>query len=168
MTTKNTELLFEAAQDGNIEEVRRLLPISDPKNNESLALQVAASYGHTECVKLLIPVSDPKANDSTALGWAGRYGSTECLKLLIPVSNTKANDSVALRAAVLNGHTQCVDALYGVSDVHAALKHLQQNNMNEYPAWRSLEHRFEAERQHSVLNSELSAIHTQHNKLRKI
>lgn len=167
MTTKNTELLFEAARDGNAEEIRRLIPISDPKNNDSMALQVAASYGHTECVKLLIPVSDPKANDSAALGWAAQYGSTECLKLLIAVSDTKVNDSVALRAAVLNGHTQCVDALYGVSDVHAALKHLQQNNMNEYPAWRSLKHRVDAERQHSVLSNEVDTINTQ-NKLRKI
>lgn len=168
MTTENTELLFEAAQDGNVEEVRRLIPISNPKHNDSLALQVAASYGHTDCVKLLIPVSDPKTNDSAALGWAARYGSIECLKLLIAVSDTQSNNSVALRTAVLNGHTQCVDLLYGVSDVHAALKHLQHNNMNEYPAWCSLEHRVEAERQHSVLTNEVDSINTQHNKLRKI
>ena len=155
MTTKNTELLFEAARDGNTEDIQRLIPISDPKNNDSMALQVAASYGHTECVKLLIPVSDPKANNSAALGWSAEYGSTEALKILIPVSDPKANDSVALRQAVLHGHTDCVDALYGVSDVHAALKDLQHNNIDDYTKWRSFEQRVEAERQHSVLSNEV-------------
>lgn len=168
MTTKNTELLFEAARDGNAEEVRRLIPISDPKNNDSMALQVAASYGHTECVKLLIPVSDPKANNSAALGWAALYGNTDVLKVLIAVSDPKVNDSVALRQAVLHGHTDCVDALYGASDVYAALKHLHKNNMNDYAAWRSFEQRVEAERQHSVLSNEVDTINTRHTTLRKI
>lgn len=155
MTTKNTELLFEAARDGNAEDIQRLIPISDPKNNDSMALQVAASYGHTECVKLLIPVSDPKANNSAALAWAAQYGNTEALKVLIAVSDPKANDSVALRQAVLHGHPECVDALYGVSDVHAALQHFQHNNMGYYAVWRHFEQRVEAERQHSVLSKEV-------------
>lgn len=168
MTTKNTELLFEAAHDGNVEEVKRLIPISNPKCDGNLALRWAVMNGHLPCVEQLIPVSDPKANDSLALGWAARYGSTECLKLLIPVSDPKANNSYALRIAVRNGHTQCVDALYGISDVKAALKHLQRNNMDDYSAWRSFEHRVEAERQHSVLSKKVGTIHTQQNKWRKI
>lgn len=155
MTTKNTELLFEAARDGNAEDIQRLIPISDPKNNDSMALQVAASYGHTECVKLLIPVSDPKASNSAALQWAAQYGNTEVLKILIPVSDPKVKNSVALQLAVLHGHTDCVDALYGVSDIHAALKHLQHNSMDDYAAWRHFEQRVESERQHWVLSKEV-------------
>lgn len=155
MTTKKTELLFEAARDGNAEEIQRLIPISDPKNNDSMALQVAASYGHTECVKLLIPVSDPKASNSAALQWAAQYGNVEAIKVLISVSDPKVKNSVALQLAVLNRHTDCVDALYGVSDVHAALKDLQHNNIDDYTKWRSFEQRVEAERQHSVLSNEV-------------
>lgn len=168
MRSKNTELLFEAAYDGNVEEVKRLIPISDPKDNGNLALRWAVMNGHLPCVELLIPVSDPKANDSGALRWAAQYGSTECLKLLIPVSDPKDRNSVALRLAVLHGHTDCVNLLYGVSDVHAALQHLQDNNMHNYSLWLSFEQRVESERQHSVLSKKVGTLHTQQKTLRKI
>ena len=64
-----------------------LIPVSDPKADDSAALMYAAENGHYKCVKLLIPVSDPKADDSAALIYAAENVHYECVKLLIPVSD---------------------------------------------------------------------------------
>ncbi len=36
-----------------------LIAVSNPKEHNSVALQLAATNGHTQCVELLYPVSDP-------------------------------------------------------------------------------------------------------------
>ena len=64
-------------------------------NEYDEALRRASKIGHAECVKLLIPVSDPKANESYALKIASTFGHIECVKLLIPVSDPKADNSYA-------------------------------------------------------------------------
>ena len=75
-----------AASNGLVEGLRRLLPVSDAKADDSFALWSAAKYGHAECVKLLLPVSDPKAGESYALRMAASMGHEECVRLLLPVS----------------------------------------------------------------------------------
>lgn len=54
-----------------------------------MCLTQNAKNGHIEIVKLLIPFSDVKAIDSIALKWALRsdIGNIECVKLLIPHSD---------------------------------------------------------------------------------
>ena len=68
MTTEAefNQLLENAARAGDVLEVERLLPLSDPKANDSSALRWAAQNGHLDVVKLLLPVSAPKVNDSLA------------------------------------------------------------------------------------------------------
>ena len=112
----NSKLLRLAARYGHTDVVKLLIPVSDPKAIGSYALRWAAEKGHTEVVKLLIPVSDPKALDSRALRLAAENGHTDVVKLLIPVSDPKANDSLALRWADANGHTEVVKLLIPVSD----------------------------------------------------
>ena len=48
----------------------------------NISLQRAAENGDLECVKLLLPVSDPKAMNSYALRWAAENGHVECVELL--------------------------------------------------------------------------------------
>lgn len=141
----NTRLLNDAAGRGQVEEVARLIPISNPTFNSSEALLTAARMGYAECVELLIPVSDCTVNDSLALRWAARYGYEDCIKLLRPVSNLEADgegfppvrvaaewghdtcvpllitssvelNSGALHAAAARGHTMCVQHLLPVSN----------------------------------------------------
>lgn len=109
----NTQQLLEAATTGKVDEVRRLIPISDPRSNGSEALLTAARMGHTECLELLIPVSDCKVNDSLALRWAARYGYEDCIKLLRPVSNLEADGEgfPPVRLAAEWGHDTCVPLL---------------------------------------------------------
>ena len=124
----NITLLIEAAEAGNTEEVRRLIPITDPRERSNFALRMAAQNGHIKCVKLLIPLSDPKAKNS-----------------------------YALQATAYYGHPNCVDLLYPVSDVQAALQIMQNNDPNKM-YWHDLEQRFLADQQNTVLLDEVASM----------
>jgi ankyrin repeat protein len=126
----------------------------NPEDNNTLLIK-AASEGNAAEVRRLIPISDPKGKGGDAMAWAARFGHTQCVELLIPVSDPKAWGSEALRWAVENGHTQCVEFLYPVSEPMVALKHLQQNHPNDYNAWGQLYEMIEAERLNATLHSEI-------------
>lgn len=149
----NNDLLLFAARDGNVAEVCRLIPISDPKAYSSEALRLAAQYGRTECVKLLIPVSNIRG--SYALKIAADYGHTQCVELLIPVSDPKAKDSSALSGASFYGHTPCVELLYPVSDPLIVLKQLQHQWPHDSKKWGQLQEMIEVERVRNMLNAEV-------------
>jgi hypothetical protein len=94
-----------------------------------LALLLAARMGHPDCVELLIPVSDPKADNSSALRVAAENGHLACVELLLPVSDPKANNrSSALRVAAENGHLACVELLLPVSEPKGCLLLAARNN----------------------------------------
>ena len=103
------EALRSAARNGRAECLGLLIPISDPKADDSSALSWAARNGHLKCVELLIPVSDPKASGSQALAFAAWAGHVECVKRLIPISNP--HDSLPLCWAASNDHIECVKLL---------------------------------------------------------
>lgn len=152
---ENTQLLIEAAEQGNADEVCRLIPLSDPKYARSSALRIAAQNGHVQCVALLIPVSNPKEWDNFALNVAATNGHTQCVELLIPVSEPKSDDSYALQSAVENGHTPCVDLLYPVSEPMVVMKKLQDKYPDDYTIWGQLQQMIEAERVRNTLNAEV-------------
>lgn len=151
-THQTNELLNHAAMRGNIKEVKRLLPLSDPTYNRSSALNAAATFGHTKCVELLIPVSQPEK--SYALYWAAYYGHTDIVAMLIPVSDPHHKQSMALQSAAKNGHKECVDLLYPVSDPSAAIQALQTEYPDDPQKWQILEE-LEAERFNGVLHQEI-------------
>lgn len=109
----NDEKLRRAAFYGDAVQLKRLIPISDPKLYDSAALMYAAEQGYVECVKLLMPVSDP----TVALWVAARYGWTDDLKRFIQNSNPSSHGNKALELAAENGHTECVKLLIPVSDI---------------------------------------------------
>lgn len=94
------EVVTEQRGPSKSREVAVLLPISNPKNNNSEALKIAAEKGDVETLKLLIPVSDPKANNSQALLAAVESNSVDCVRCLIPVSDVDAMGSRALVKAL--------------------------------------------------------------------
>ena len=103
--------LFEAAKQGNIADVQRLIPLSDPEVLSD-ALQTAAYFGHSECVRMLIPVTNSQKD---ALKSAALCGHFECLQLLLPLS-TFEKRTQALQLAASSGHHNCVELLISVSD----------------------------------------------------
>lgn len=80
-------LLRNTHLTGNVELVRLLIPLTNPKEHDSWPLRVAAGMGRTTCVKLLIPVSDPTAFYSQAIRDAADNGHYDVVKLLIPHSD---------------------------------------------------------------------------------
>lgn len=106
-----TQQLIDAAQAGNLAEVLRLIPLANPKEQDSEALAQAARHGHVACVDALIGVSDPYADSSFALWIAACQGHSECVEKLIPVSGVSDGGCRALNVAARNGHTQCIRLL---------------------------------------------------------
>lgn len=82
-----TKALGEAVRKGHVEATKLLIPVSDPKANNSEVLRTAALLEHKQIVELLIPVSDPKALESAALFWAINKRNKDLIDLLIPVSD---------------------------------------------------------------------------------
>lgn len=108
--------LQKAALGGHESCVRRLIPLTDPLDSDSLALRWAAGNGHSACVSLLIPVSDPLAQDSLALRWSAEAGHALCVRLLLPFSDARADNSQALYWAAHYGNAECVALLLPQSD----------------------------------------------------
>lgn len=103
--------LIEAAEQGHLDEVLRLIPFADPREDNSEALAQAARHGFVECVEALIPVSDPCVDNSFALWIAANQGHSGCVAVLIPHSRVKDGNCRALRTAARFGHLDCVEIL---------------------------------------------------------
>ena len=112
-----SQALQTASYYGHIECIKLIIPLSDPKDNNSFPLRLASQNGHIECVRLLIPVSDPKSNKSLALRIACENGHAECAKLLTPVSDPKTKNSYALQLAAEYNYKDCVELLLPHSDI---------------------------------------------------
>ena len=78
-----------AAGKGYTQCVKLLLPVYDLKAKSS-ALFWATANGHTDCVKLLILASDPKVDNSFALQKAVANAHQSCIDLLYSVSDPHA------------------------------------------------------------------------------
>ncbi len=123
-----SSLLQLAAESGHLEIVRLLLPLSEPKANNSLALCHAARCGHLEVVKLLLPVSDPLAANSLALYCAATKGDLEVVRALLPSSSVYAKDFLVLRTASARGHLEIVRLLLQVAHpVNSQVSHSLQH-----------------------------------------
>lgn len=124
-------LLVAAAAEGNISEIQRLIPLTNPKNGDSAALRYAVANGNIDCVKLLLPVSDPKALNSQILRDAVENNQIECLKILLPLTDPKSQDSGALYDSCVNINHLCIELLVDESDAYRVLDKLQKNHPNK-------------------------------------
>ncbi len=184
---ENNYLLCEAAAEGNVEEVARLVQLCDARWCENAALREAACGNYPLCVELLILHSTAHDNDSWALRDAAEKGHHECVKLLIDVSDpddfpivlenaTRAGCSksvalvlqyvsnirivtAALEIAVMNSHYDCVDVLYPGANVVAALENLTSYYPHCQKFWQPLQDRYNAEQQKIALNSAVESTH---------
>ncbi|EKT4440971.1 ankyrin repeat domain-containing protein [Stenotrophomonas maltophilia] len=115
LPTQSAFPLAVAASGGQVSILRKLIPVSNPRADESLALSWAARSGSVEAVEALLPFTDPLASDSNALVHAAREGHAEIVALLIPLSDPKANGNRALWEAATHGHLNIVKLLLPVS-----------------------------------------------------
>lgn len=82
------DALIAAAIGGHYECAEELLDKAS-STAKSDALARAALNGYVQLVELLIPVSDPKSNDSKALKHAVMGKHPQCIELLLEVSDTQ-------------------------------------------------------------------------------
>lgn len=154
MSISAYDQLKNALRFSNVDKVRQLIPLCDPKKDDSSALRMAAYYGNTECVELLIPVSDPKALDSQALMFAASEGYVDCVKLLIPVSDPATNQSRALVRAITRGHNACAQLLYDVSDLEVVLGVIEEGyDLLGTQIFQDLKQRVTIQREHALLKN---------------
>lgn len=99
-TRHNNDLLQAAALKGDAKEVARLIPISDPKAEDSYALYLAVRGDFEECVRLLIPVSDCTTEENWVLSVAVMNRNIDIVKLLLPHTDPAFNHKCADRAAI--------------------------------------------------------------------
>lgn len=144
----NSWVLISAAANGDADVLQVLLPFSDPKTANSLALRLALSGNHWTCVTLLKDVSHSCIGCSAALSNAVKKNDVEAFERLLPfarvdqhntqalihaaqlnyahfiaplifISEPKLYNSTALLRAVENGHIECATLLLPYSDVTA-------------------------------------------------
>ena len=102
--------LIDAAQRGDLEKVRQLLPMADcsfQDRNENNALHAAAIFGHEECLRELLPHFDAKkrgAEGQTALMIAAGARWPEGVKLLLPQSEPHATNEAGWTALMYSVH----------------------------------------------------------------
>lgn len=158
---QNNQSLVLSSMVGNIENVKRLIPISDPKSGSAWALMAAAENGHTEIVKLLIPLSKPWDEDygMSPLARAAWNGHTECVKILLPVFDPKAEDSQALRVATRRKHIECIKCLIPVSDYHLVLNTFSGRNIHQsVELLKTLVQEYEATQQKERLTTNIQSV----------
>lgn len=89
---RDSRALRLAAQNGHLEVVKLLLPVSNPEDlgNEGIsALALAAAAGHEKVVHHLLSTVDPKAHGSQALARAAMNAQLNMVKLLAPISDLR-------------------------------------------------------------------------------
>jgi len=111
MTTDHTQLV-EAARNGNADDVRRFIPLCDPK------------YNHSECVRLLVPVSRPKNDKSGVVRMCVQMQHSECLELLLPFFDANCRGGMALCDAAQAGYIHGVRRLIPLTDLEARTRAL--------------------------------------------
>lgn len=175
---QNNFSLCEAAAEGNVDDVSRLVQLCDASWFDNLALREAACGGHTRCVELLIPHSSVHKN-SLALREAAANGRHECVKILIGVCDPNDFPNIlqsvvrggcsksvalvlqqvsnieiitaALEIAAIHNRCDCVDLLYPHANVGAALESLTNSYAHYQKFWQPLQNRYDAEQQNTVL-----------------
>lgn len=120
--------LVQACKDGCLDEVERLLPITDPKTQDCAPLQWAAWRGVLEIVQRLLPLSTPIPRQCAGLQMAVAQGHIEIVKLLMAVDDPKKLNSEPLQIAVYNNNLDMMELLIPVSDHQAALRSIRHKN----------------------------------------
>lgn len=144
----NSWVVISAAANGDADVLQVLLPFSDPKTANSLALRLALSGNHWKCVALLEDVSHSSPGCSAALSDAVKKNNVEAFERLMPfarvdqhntqalihaaelnyahfivplifISEPRSHNSTALLRALEKGHIECATLLLPYSDITA-------------------------------------------------
>lgn len=103
--------LLEAATSGSLSALESLVALgADPAAFDGQALSNAA-HGHPQCVRFLLPLCDPRSQDSQALRQAVIFGDAESVALLAPASDAPRFAGPLLLSAIHRGNPDILRAL---------------------------------------------------------
>lgn len=124
----NDAALIQACKEGNLKEVKRLLPRSTPEAYNSAAVRWAAEYGSLEIVQLLAPLSNLQSQGCFAVQAAAQYGRVEILKCLLEYDIPPATQRSALELAAPMYNAEIFKLLIPGSNYQQVLQNIQQVN----------------------------------------
>ena len=119
---ENSDALCLAAREGNIDEVRRLIPISDPSVYDYQPLTWAVYYRYTDILRELVPVSDINRSGALhkLLDQAAVNGDAKSLEVLLSYyAATLPNDVYThqiFTSAAKSGNVECLNLLLPFCD----------------------------------------------------
>lgn len=116
---RNSKLLIEAAEQCNLGEIERLIPISYPTSEDNAALTWSVNKNHVEGVKRLAPVCEV----GIALSVAAEWGRVDCLRVLIEFA-TPQDIIFAAGDAAYEGKMEALQFL---------LEHCDAKNSESFP-----------------------------------
>lgn len=124
----NDSALIQACKKGNLKEVKRLLPLSNPQTHNSVAIRWAAEYGCLEIVQLLAPLSNLHSQGCFAVQAAAVHGRVEILKCLLEYDIPPATQRSALELAAPMYNPEIFKLLIPGSNYQQVLHNIQQAN----------------------------------------
>lgn len=111
------ELFHSAAAQNDQKTVQLVLPYSDPKHENSLALRRAVNNGHYKMVEFLLPYSDPMAMKCSALLRAVERYDLKMVELLLPHSDPKMRRSEFLQRCIYHNLEEIAQLLWPLSNI---------------------------------------------------
>lgn len=181
----NTQLLFDAIEHNNMDEVHRLIPVSmDLQRDQALvraalaghvecvqallpyatssgrgeALVMAVDWNRLSCVKLLIPLAEPKYYYNALLA-AVQHDYVESAQLLLPLADPTINDNWMVVWAAAHQQSQMLDLLLDVCDPQAAIASMRALQPDDKDALMLLEEKA-SQRQNARLRAQVGPIET--------
>lgn len=122
----NNFALVQACKDGNLDEVQRLLPMSNPRAHNSAAVRWAGDGGHLEIVRLLAPLSNLQS--CLAVQAAAINGQVEVLHCLLEYDIPPAIQRNALELAATACNAEIFKLLIPGSNYQQVLQNIQHTN----------------------------------------
>ena len=161
-------MLRHASRNNHLQVLDLLLQHgANPTHPMCDALSKACEKGHAEIVsRLLSSGADPNEHDGLPLVEAATHGHLGIVRCLLQAkSDPCLNESNALVCACEGAHEDIVDLLYPISNVHAALRVLEDDASSAAIA--CLNTRIQASVQHTHLHNVLGNDASAPHKLRK-
>lgn len=147
--------IIYAAKEGMVDEVERLLLLSDPKYDHLQALLQANENGHHEVVRRLVTISNVSDPSYNPLSVAVKKGFVECVRVLAPFAHTKDREHALCVAAIK--HDQAIaDLLYDWCDVHSVLDQLKRK-LGAQQFGTDLQQRVDAQNEKKILSDAVNS-----------
>lgn len=158
--------LDKAVMNNNIDCVKELTKVYDPREEGSYVLLLAASRGYLEVTELLLPLCDPM-DYHQALSQTIHLHNNPCFDLLFEHVNIERNHYELLEWASYFQNQHVFDALYDLVDCNAALRAMEDKKW-DHEETQMLRARIKIDQERDLLEHETKNIPSKNNTIKKM